>query len=99
VAKSNIVNINTTGTGPDYIDQLDIYPNPAREYVKVLVPDRESYSSARLSVSTLAGKQIISFYLDDDVVTIPTTDLNNGIYLIRLETDRNTLIRKLIILK
>lgn len=99
ITKSNIIEFMVIGTGPNFNDgSLDIFPNPAREYVKISFTGYP-YKEAFISVCNLTGKQITSYQLENNVITIPTNDLGDGIYLVRLETNRLSIVKKFIIMR
>jgi hypothetical protein len=99
ITKSNIIEFMVIGTGPNFNDgSLDIFPNPAREYVKISFTGYP-YKEAFISICNLTGKQITSYQLENNVITIPTNDLGDGIYLVRLETNRLSIVKKFIIIR
>jgi hypothetical protein len=70
---------------------LSLFPNPAGEYFIVEYAIAHSYEQAVIVIRDMKGKLINSMYLkgNQNQVLIPTGELNNGIYIVSLFTDKN----------
>ena len=84
LSKSNIFEINTTGTGKETDVSLKIFPNPATEFVKLTIPDG-SRNSGVVRISEISGRLIGAWMMDEGSVTIPTSGWASGIYLLTYE--------------
>lgn len=74
----------------------DLRPNPAREFTRVTVALPGRTTNARLMVRNLVGNLVLSHQLNNDeiTVTLDTSELSNGIYIISLVANNQTLDSK-----
>ncbi|UXX79187.1 Ig-like domain-containing protein [Reichenbachiella carrageenanivorans] len=72
-----------------------VYPNPAEDYVVVRGDD--SYEFERVIIHDLYGKEILSQAYTQGELTIDTQNLKTGIYLLRIESQQQSVIQRLII--
>lgn len=93
-----IANVNTSNE--DVTKNLSIYPNPASNYTEVKFNLQEP-TNVKISVHNLLGKevyaepsQLLSGYVSR---TLQLGDLSDGVYMIRIATDKGTVTRKLIL--
>jgi photosystem II stability/assembly factor-like uncharacterized protein len=78
--------------------EIDIYPNPASDVVKIQLP--ESISEARVSIFNSFGSRVFHETLNPKVNepnTIEVSKLSRGTYLISLESKDHRLTRKVIL--
>jgi hypothetical protein len=66
-------------------DQYEVYPNPARQWLTVVVPS-ELETVHRLELTDLRGRVLLSETLSDSQsqVRLPLSGLSEGIYLLRV---------------
>jgi len=76
---------NGTGTN------ISLYPNPAREQVRI-----RGIEEARITLFDLSGSMRYSGTLNGQFESIPLDQLNTGIYLVRIQTLTGSCIRKLV---
>ncbi len=84
-------NYNTLGTSTLSITQfahvdentstINVYPNPAESYLHVQISNP---SGQELVVTDVLGKEVMRQSINSSSVTLDTSDLNNGIYLLRM---------------
>ncbi|PLW94147.1 MAG: hypothetical protein C0592_03925 [Marinilabiliales bacterium] len=72
--------------------QLNIYPNPANDYVNII-----SDGSGYYEILNIAGQVVLSGQISAKLQTINTSDLNSGMYLIRVNNNNESSLQKLII--
>ena len=82
-------------------NELTLYPNPASNFVNIDF-DLDSYQQVSLSIFNLKGQKVISKEITNRTIgqnhiQINIKDLSKGIYLVKLQTDNNSKIKKLII--
>lgn len=88
------INVNTTGVEKISENKLLVFPNPANEYIKMILPDNgtlilsDNYGRICLLKNMLNGEQLLS-----------VENLSAGNYFIRIETEHSVRSEKLIILK
>ena len=70
------------------LDQIEVWPNPADKAVNIELSSFE-YSNATIKLYSLAGKEVLTQAINDkvDKVGFDVSNVNNGIYLIKIITD------------
>lgn len=76
--------------------QLKIYPNPAQEFVSVVI-SQQSYTQTQLSVYNLTGQLIMQQELVTTNQQIPITELNNGVYIFVIQNGDKVIGRERVI--
>ncbi|MCB9226720.1 MAG: T9SS type A sorting domain-containing protein [Chitinophagales bacterium] len=93
IIKTNLLVLESNNdTCSTNIDKIKIYPNPANNYLSV-----ESPLPIYVSLYSLGGKEIISFYSANKTTTIPTSELSSGLYILKVNNSRNLISEKVII--
>jgi len=98
---SNVCSVNLSPTNtetPANFTALKVFPNPASEQLFIHA-DLLEYESVRISLVNLVGQTVKSETASGTTIrnSIQLTDLSAGTYLLRLETERGTAIRKVVI--
>jgi hypothetical protein len=77
--------VDITDTDPLIIqsDEISIYPNPAGTFLNISLPDKSSGISS-YQIYSLTGKFISSGRLDEHSTLINVSELQNGMYIIRV---------------
>jgi hypothetical protein len=75
-------------------NNISIYPNPAKDFVKI----DNLPSETTISVTDASGRKILSKKYSEKNVSINTSDLINGNYIIQFEHDGTTILSKKIII-
>lgn len=81
-------------------NSLIIYPNPAGQQVNLYMPFLDVTKSTRLicSVCDITGKEVIrAEYKANNVLTIDTSDLLDGIYFLKVTTPNNMTFGKFVV--
>ncbi|MGE0568579.1 MAG: T9SS type A sorting domain-containing protein, partial [Bacteroidia bacterium] len=74
---------------------LVIYPNPADEWIRINVGNKEK---VKVRLYSMLGQEMsIKLFEGDSVIEINTEDLNNGIYFLGVEQDRQKQTQKIIV--
>jgi hypothetical protein len=104
VNKSRTVDVFSVGGGATGIDERNtdgdftLYPNPASDVITI--QNRSTEKMQRLVVYNVLGQMIISQQTDNTKThQLKLSSLANGIYTLRLETDKGYLIRKFEVLR
>lgn len=73
---------------------VDVYPNPAQGYFNI-----ETYEAKmkQITVIDIQGKAVVERNVSDNNVNIVTTQLETGIYLIKIDTDKGMVTKRLVI--
>jgi hypothetical protein len=72
------------------LSQIDIYPNPASEFIKLRLPAGIEINSIILYDAT--GKALNVDYAND---SISISDLNNGIYFLKVNTSEGSITKRI----
>ena len=75
------------------IEELSIYPNPATGQ-KVFITTKKN-EAKRIEIYNVLGKNVLSINLTGKELNI--TDLESGIYILKIQEGRGTATRKLVI--
>ncbi|GEM_PF-2836158 len=82
-----------TDVKPATINNLvDIYPNPATEYLFV----ESEYSIERLIILDISGREVNTLHPNQSRYSIPIQNLESGIYIIKGNTRKGEFIKKFI---
>ncbi|MDO1513449.1 T9SS type A sorting domain-containing protein [Maribacter confluentis] len=75
-------------------DDVKIFPNPATNVVNVI--GLVNTPTAHISITDVYGNQVIShqWRVKNNALNIPIFNLENGIYLIIIRSDQQTIQRK-----
>lgn len=95
---SNSVNVSVnTITGIDFAStqNLIIYPNPASDYVNVELP--EVLIQGQLQIIDLTGKVIFEKQISQNNSSFNVSDINQGMYLIKLRCNTQEYTNRLLI--
>ena len=80
---------NTSSLKPiSYLGEIEIYPNPATDYVMI-----KGNGIKRVDIYTVSGKNLLSQNNDEP---IPIEHLEKGVYLLKIETATGVVTKKLI---
>ncbi len=99
VANGEIINLHATTLGEQEEEsKLDIhlFPNPANDKIRVKIPDQMDDSQVKYTILSNAGILCKSGILNN-TGNINTSDLNSGVYFVRIFTTKQTGSQKLII--
>lgn len=73
-----------------------VYPNPARDFIKISLPENQK---ARLSIFNTSGQLWLEKILYDADTNLKISGLDAGLYFIKIETDDERVTEKIIIQK
>ncbi len=93
-------NLNNEKTKPANLS-LDVYPNPSTNSFIIdinFVAEKPTKIFLYNAIGT-AIKEIINGFVQSQLITVDVKDLPTGNYFIRIETDKQVYIKKIIILK
>jgi ribosomal protein L12E/L44/L45/RPP1/RPP2 len=77
------------------ITQVNVYPNPATSSFNVSTPS----NNAKIIVTALNGKVIKTVIANTKVTTIESGNWAAGVYLIQVQTEAQTTVKKVVIAK
>lgn len=81
------------------LNTLEVYPNPAHNFVTIKVPDKMKRSGVRLIVYDLEGKTFYSKNINSNTVfeNLNVSNLPKGVYLIQIKNEDLSCQTKLVI--
>jgi hypothetical protein len=68
-------------TDIDEIAEINIYPNPAKDFLKIEI---QEYIDDNLIITDLTGKTLITKAVTSNNIEIDVSSLNSGLYLIKI---------------
>lgn len=93
LTSNEIDTVFTTGIEKHLEKDFAIYPNPAKETITI-----SNYPfGASIAISDMAGKQLFSTTAKAEKLIINTSDLANGLYIIRVENNGAYKTQKLVV--
>lgn len=88
--------VDTTAGISDFANGLfSLYPNPAGS--EVFVSAKEGFDSGLASIFNISGQLVMEQQLNDGETKIDTSRLQNGVYMLRLQTTQGGYSTKLVI--
>ncbi len=87
------VNIGNVGIESLANNGVSIYPNP---FIEELTIETNSDKVQRLEILNLMGQTVYTSYINNKKTTINTSAFANGVYILKLYTDKETVVRKFI---
>jgi PKD repeat protein len=95
------IEINTIATGIDddlnnNQVELSLYPNPAHEKINLVFPSKYTNETS-IRIISLTGKVIYSNITKEKQFSIPCNQFSKGLVLIRIENEKQSITRKVII--
>lgn len=79
----------------NFTEQLKIYPNPSSEMITILFST--PFIKANVMFYNSLGRLVYEIDISEDNNTISVSNLNKGIYYVRVVKGRNTSVKKLIV--
>lgn len=73
---------------------ISIYPNPATNFVTIEI--KQSETLERVTITDLSGRIILDNAYNDTKAVLPLSELKNGLYLLRISTDKGSYGHKLL---
>ncbi len=77
------------------IDNIDIYPNPAQDFVSVELP--KNISKAQLAIYNLTGQLVLQKQIMQPNQQIPITELGNGVYIFVIQNEDKVIGRQRVV--
>lgn len=74
---------------------VKVYPNPFTEQLKIMLPQPADFKA---SLSTMSGKRVVQKEVQQgsEITLTGTSKLPSGIYLLKVETSENKVVRKVV---
>lgn len=74
--------------------QINIYPNPVKDKVFI---ENTGAPLTKVSLICISGKTLLERYIITNYTEIDTHSLSSGLYMLKIETENDTIIRKIVI--
>lgn len=63
-------------------ERLEIYPNPAKEYLKIMMPEKARGNTVEIKVTTINGNVVLSDRVNNDEYIIDVKEWGAGVYFL-----------------
>jgi hypothetical protein len=83
------------GLNNNISDNFELFPNPAGDLVTIILP--ELANNANIEILDISGKIVKTSTTSVPQTTLDLTELTEGLYLVKIVSGENTLVRKLIV--
>ena len=87
---SDIYTVTTTAINKVSDMDIKIYPNPAKDNIVI-----EGISEAKIELYNLQGQFIKNMKASGNKTSMDLSDVNNGVYSIRITTDERIIVKKI----
>lgn len=95
--QSVVIGITTAIDEPAWAAQVKIFPNPAQDFLQIQLPDNIAHI-AEVQLINVVGQIIAHTYPHQDTATINVSNIENGMYIVKIITDkRDILVRKVLV--
>jgi hypothetical protein len=78
-------------------DLIRVFPNPVNSRLIIEIKNNNALHHATVQLINITGKTILSKVLTASKTALETSNLNTGMYLIKVQTDKKTVTRKIIV--
>lgn len=79
---------------------INLSPNPAIDFFELKVLDGSYEKIEFVQLYDLTGKMVANlFAIDENMSKFPIQDLHNGVYIVKIQTNQNSISKRLIIAK
>ncbi|NLO71248.1 MAG: T9SS type A sorting domain-containing protein, partial [Porphyromonadaceae bacterium] len=76
---------------------LSVYPNPVSEVLKIRNSSANNTLKTNLSLSDISGKTVLNRTINQEFTEINVSELPEGVYFLRLNNSKETLIQKVVV--
>lgn len=94
---SDCVTINDVSISENDKNNFTVYPNPTSD--NIYIESNENALSTNVSILDSKGAVIKTTQLKSTITSIDLSDFENGIYLVQIISNENTLIKKIVVQK
>ena len=94
VDTSACINVTNVGIEEQYVTNYKIYPNPTNDIINIKVNNINDNTIYQLT--TIEGKQLIIGKIVDNTTEINLSNYPKGIYLLKIHSEVNTSLHKVI---
>jgi PKD repeat protein len=95
IAKTDYISV-LVGISELIDGEILIYPNPASDFVNILVTGHRSQVTS-LQLSSIEGRQIFQTETREEEIEIDVSDLEDGVYLLKIQMGNEIAVRKLVV--
>lgn len=98
IASNNVNSIfDNNNNNNNELDLVSIYPNPAQNNIHITSSNPEALKQCLVGIFNIQGAQIMEYqYQNKDIIKLDVTELSNGIYIIKMKTKKNIIVKKFI---
>ena len=90
----NVIPQGTLGINTNVLtNQIKIYPNPTKDNLTI---ETNSNNEQRLEIVNLIGQTVYTTFINNNKATINTSAFAKGVYILKLSSDKETVVRKFV---
>ncbi len=82
------------------LNTVNVFPNPASENINISIESTEIQNNLEITIFSITGNVVYSQMVNVanlTNITIPVSDWNGGVYLVRIGNDSNSIVKQLVI--
>ncbi len=94
IKRGNItLNVGTLSVDDNWVQSLSIYPNPAKDIINIKL---NNYQNTSATLYDISGRLMFEKKLNSDISSIDVSNLNNGMYLLKINAENKTITKRVI---
>jgi hypothetical protein len=98
-SSANTIVEETTGISETEGTEFNVYPNPSSGVLHVIF-DSKDYPDAKITLSNTIGQSLIEKNLDNHIpIVLDISNLPQGMYFVKFETDKIVYLKKVLIIR
>ncbi|MFD1614809.1 T9SS type A sorting domain-containing protein [Gelatiniphilus marinus] len=87
------LNIGSLSVDENEINTIKIYPNPVSNTLNIKLNHTDAEQA---TLFDMAGKQVLKLKLPSEITVVDVSNLNSGMYLLKIKTTDKTIIKRII---
>lgn len=96
-SRSNIVEAKNTTALPEWNQEtMRIYPNPARDFVRIEYPKTDRKNEVFVTIYTMQGQMVKQYRFHSHEINVDIGSLQKGVYIFKVKDQHHSAIRKVI---
>jgi len=76
--------------------ETNVFPNPATDKITINVPAKSVSTAIGMEIINIRGQVVKSLKINDNSVNMDISDLSKGVYIIKIQTDKEIVTKKFI---
>ena len=89
----DIMSIELLSNGEQEESNVELFPNPVKDILKIKLPNA---STGNIVIFNVLGENVLSGDLSSRTMQIDLSELKSGVYLVRIQTENQSTIKKIV---